>query len=115
VRGDVHRLNRPKGRVGHEQDGVRYAVVVQSDDLATSTVIVAPTSRSARAAIFRPTIEVSGSETQVLVEQLAAVDHTRLGPVVAHLNHTELREIEAALSLVLDLRVSGPTNSADTD
>ena len=49
-RGDVHRFKVPKG-VGHEQDGERYGVVVQSDVmLPRSVVLVAPTSRSAKPA-----------------------------------------------------------------
>ncbi|HUG84818.1 MAG TPA: type II toxin-antitoxin system PemK/MazF family toxin, partial [Euzebya sp.] len=84
-RGDVIRMRlRPGG--GHEQHGARYWVVVQSDVLmALSTVLVAPTSQSARSASFRPEIEVDGSPTRVLVEQTAAVDTTRLGALVGHL------------------------------
>ena len=37
----------PRGARGSEQQGSRYAVIVQSDDLMLSTVLVAPTSRSA--------------------------------------------------------------------
>ena len=64
----------PKG-LGHEQHGVRYGIVVQADEfLPRSVVIVAPTSRSARQASFRPLVEVEGATTVVLVEQLGAVD-----------------------------------------
>ena len=77
--GDVYRFKVPKG-VGHEQQGERYGVVVQFDVmLPRSVVIVAPTSRSARPASFRPEVKVAGSTTRVLVEQLGAVDAQRLG------------------------------------
>ena len=37
VRGDVYRLRAARDAVGHEQQGPRYAVVLQSDDLNLST------------------------------------------------------------------------------
>jgi mRNA interferase MazF len=103
VRGDVHRLNAPRGSRGHEQRGPRFAVVVQSDSLPLSTLLVAPTSTSARAASFRPEILLDGTTTRVLVEQTAAVDPTRLGDVVGHLGFDELRQVDAALRIVLEL------------
>jgi mRNA interferase MazF len=39
----------------------------------------------------------------VLAEQTAAVDPTRLGVSVGHLTFDELRRVDAALRLVLDL------------
>lgn len=68
-----------------------------------STVLVAPTSRSARPRIFRPTIWVAGEATQVLVEQSAAVDATRLGAVVGHLSRGELEEVNAAIRLAFEV------------
>lgn len=103
MRGDVHRLKAPRGTRGHEQAGGRYAVVLQSDALPLSTVLVAPTSTSARPASFRPEVEVDGGTTRVLVEQTAAVDPTRLGDVVDRLAADELHRVEVALAVVLDL------------
>ena len=102
-RGDVYRFKVPKG-VGHEQQGERFGVILQSDVmLPRSVVIVAPTSRSARPASFRPEIEVSGSVTRVLVEQLGAVDVQRLGHRVRHLSAEELWSVDDALAVVLGL------------
>lgn len=103
MRGDIFRLRAPRKARGHEQAGQRYAVVVQSDDLPLSTWLVAPTSTSARSASFRPEVDVAGQVTRVLVEQVAAVDPTRLGDQVGRLNFDELRHVDAALRLVLDL------------
>jgi mRNA interferase MazF len=104
VRGDVCRLRVPKGTEGHEQRGVRYGVVVQSDDFdLLSTCLVAPTSTTARRASFRPEIEVRGKATRILVEQARAVDRSHLGEPVAHLGFGELRAVEAALRLLLAL------------
>ncbi len=102
-RGDVYRFKVPKG-VGHEQQGDRYGVVVQSDVmLPRSVVVVAPTSRSAKPASFRPEVEVAGEPTRVLVEQLGAVDVQRLGRRVRRLTTEEMWSIDDALVVVLGL------------
>ena len=104
IRGDVYRLQVAR-RVGHEQQGDRYGVVVQADALLPrSVVIVAPTSRSARPASFRPEVDVAGGPTRVLVEQVGAVDATRLGDLAGHLTPQEMWGIDDALATVLDLR-----------
>ena len=103
MRGDVFRLRSPRGAKGHEQTGSRFAVVVQSDSLALSTWLVAPTSTSALAASFRPEIEVLGRRTRVLAEQTAAVDPQRLAEAAGRLTHEEMRNVDAALRLVLGL------------
>lgn len=109
MRGDVYRLRASRDARGHEQQGRRYAVVVQSDDLQLlSTWMVAPTSTSARQATFRPSIEIVGTQTRVLVEQTSAVDPSRLGDRVAHLGFDELRAVDAALRLVLSLGMLAP-------
>jgi mRNA interferase MazF len=103
VRGDIHRLRAPRDTRGREQKGARFAVIVQSDDLMLSTLLVAPTSRSAPARSFRPTITINNEETQVLVEQTAAVAPERLGDLVGRVTHDELTEINYALRLALEL------------
>jgi mRNA interferase MazF len=101
VRGDVHRLRSDRQAKGREQRGGRLAVVLQSDHLPLSTVVVAPTSTSARAADFRPQITVGGTVTRVLVEQLAAVDLSRLGDQVGRVSPEELLTLDDALRDVL--------------
>jgi mRNA interferase MazF len=89
---------------GHVQEGRRFAVIVQADDLlALSTVVICPTSRSAFPASFHPEVIVADQPTQVLCEMIGAVDARALGERVGHLTHDELRSIEDALQLVLDL------------
>ena len=103
MRGDIHHLRAPRGARGSEQRGARYAVVVQSDDLLLSTVLVVPTSGSATPRIFRPTIAIGDEATQVLTEQVAAVAPERLGELVGHVSLDELQQIDAALRLALAL------------
>lgn len=105
-RGEVFRFKIPKG-LGHEQHGVRFGVVVQADEfLPRSVVIVAPTSRSARPASFRPQVEVEGETTLVLIEQLGAVDVQRLGRRVGRLTMEELWSLDEALATYLGLRLA---------
>lgn len=101
MRGEVFALKAPRTTSGHEQGGQRFCVVVQSDDLHLSTWLVAPTSTSARPAIFRPEIDLRGQSTRVLVEQTTAVDPERLGASVGFLSTDELARIDAALRVVL--------------
>ena len=101
VRGEVFRLRVPRGT---EQRPARYAVVVQADELlALSTVLVSPTSTAAPPRSFRPTIDLDGSSTRVLVEQTTAVSPDRLGESVGRLSASELRDLDTALALVLGL------------
>ena len=103
VRGDVHQIKLP-GKRGHVQEGRRYAVIVQADDLlALSTVVICPTARSAFSASFHPEVEIATQLTQVLCEMVGAVDARALGERVGHLTREELRAVEDALLLVLDL------------
>ena len=103
MRGDVYRLHAPRGARGSEHRGSRYAVVLQSDDLLLSTILVAPTSRSAPPRVFRPTITIGEEQTQVLIEQTAAVAPERLGELVGRVSRNELEEINNSLRLALDL------------
>jgi mRNA interferase MazF len=104
VRGEIFRLPSPRGARGHERRGARYAVVVQADEfLGLSTLLVSPTSTSARAATFRPTITLAGQETRVLAEQTTVVDPERLGRYAGRLEAHELRAVDEALMLVLGL------------
>lgn len=103
MRGGVLRLEAAHDSRGYEQFGTRYALVVQSDQLPLSTWLVAPTSTSANPATFRPEVQIQGRTTRVLAEQTAAVDPNRLGDSAGHLSFTELRQLDAALRLVMNL------------
>ena len=101
IRGDVYAVPTARGARGHEQRGPRLGVVVQADDLPLSTVVLAPTSRSAPPRIFRPEVQIAGERTCVLVEQLRTLDVGRLGPLVGHLDLADQRSVDLALELVL--------------
>lgn len=101
MRGEVYRL-AARGR-GHEQQGRRYAVVLQPDWLALSTLIVAFTSTSAREASFRPVVEIADQPTLVMCDQISTVDVRRLTDPAGFLTLDEMHRVDEALSLILDL------------
>lgn len=104
VRGDVHAITLTSRR-GRVQHGRRYAVIVQADDLlALSTVVVCPTSASTPPASFHPEVVIDGDATRVMCEMVGAVDARALGTRVGRLAVDELRDVDDALALVLDLR-----------
>jgi mRNA interferase MazF len=96
-------MRTPRAPRGHE-GGERYGVVVQADALlGLSTVLVAPTSTGARPASFRPEVVIGGTRTRVLVEQVGAVDHSRLGRAAGVLDAAEQADVDEALGVVLGL------------
>ena len=104
MRGDVYRLRAARDAVGHEQQGPRYAVVLQSDDLKLSTAIVAPTSTRAHPYVFRPEVTVRGTPTRLMLDQLRAVDREKaIGDRVGRLSPDEMLEINHLLRAVLDI------------
>ena len=104
LRGDIYEFRPPRG-TGYEQHGRRYGVIVQANELLPrSVVLVAPTSLSARAASFRPEIDVLGDTTRVLVEQVGAIDTGRLGELVGRVSPEQQWGIDEALLTVLGLR-----------
>lgn len=103
VRGDVYEIKLPRGpdRVQH---GRRFAVVVQADDLlALSTVVICPTSTSTPPASFHPEAKLGEEQTRIMCEMVGALDARLLGNQIGHLTHDEMRSVDDALELVLDL------------
>jgi mRNA interferase MazF len=104
VRGDVHEITLPRAR-GRVQHGPRLAVIVQADALlALSTIVICPTSTSTPAASFHPEVTIGDEETRIMCEMVGAVDSRVLGSQVAHLTLDEMRSVDDALELALDLR-----------
>ena len=104
VRGDVHAITLPR-RSGRVQRGRRLAVIVQATDLlALSTVVVCPTSGSTPPASFHPEVRIGSEPTRVMCEMVGAVDVRALGEQIGHLTLDEMRSVDDALQLVLDLR-----------
>ncbi|WBB96272.1 type II toxin-antitoxin system PemK/MazF family toxin [Solwaraspora sp. WMMA2080] len=79
-------------------------MVVQSDDLNLSTIIVAPTSASTHPYVFRPEVTVRGEPTRLMLDQLRAVDVEKaIGERVGRLSPAEMVEVNRLLRAVLDI------------
>lgn len=105
MRGSVYRFKPVKG-VGHEQQGRRYAVVVQADRfLHLSTWLIVPTSTRATTTYYRPAIEVPGlGPSLALCDGTVSIDpQIRLADKLGDLTFSEMREIDSALRLLMDL------------
>jgi mRNA-degrading endonuclease toxin of MazEF toxin-antitoxin module len=95
-------LPRRRGHIQHER---RFAVIVQADDLlALSTILICPTSMSTPPASFHPEIVVGDEPTRVMCEMVGPVDARALDEQMGHLTLDEMRAVDDALQLVLDLR-----------
>src|SRR6201984_3709332 len=103
VRGDVYRLKRPRSAQGHEQQGERYAVVVQANAYDhLSTWLLAPTTTKSFGSMIPPPLEPPGQAVRVLPVQTTAVARQRLGAFAGCLAPDELMEVKVALRAVLD-------------
>lgn len=98
-RGAVWEIKALPSARGNEQQGRRYAVIIQSDRFASGTVTVALTSTRAGPAIYRPENELEGSKTHVLTDQIHSVAPERLGEFQGSLDGSELAELDRALLL----------------
>lgn len=78
-------------------------VVLQPGWLALSTWLVAFTSTSARQTSFRPSVSIGGREILVMCDQLDTVDLRRLTEPAGSLALDDVRRVEEALALVMDL------------
>ena len=104
MRGDIFELRPNPQAKGHEQQGRRYAVVLQSDTLPLSTVVAAPTTTGSWGTSFHPEIEFSGQSSRVLIEHMICVDPShRFGRKVGRISPAERDEIDRAVKLVLGL------------
>lgn len=102
-RGAIYEIRAMPGATGHEQQGRRLAVVIQSDQFATSTITIAMTSTRAAPAVYRPEIDVDGQRTRILTDQIYSVDAARLAAFRGSLDAAQLIELDRALLLKFGL------------
>ncbi|MFC9895314.1 type II toxin-antitoxin system PemK/MazF family toxin [Nocardia sp. NPDC127579] len=102
-RGAIYEIKAAPGAKGHEQQGKRLCVIIQSDRFVSSTLVVALTSTSAGPAVYRPEIDVDGTKTRILCDQIYTVDPSRLGEFRGALEGDEPTALDRALMLNLGL------------
>lgn len=104
IRGAVYRVDFGDAKRGHEQRGRRYAVVMSPSSMPWNVVTVVPASTSAQPAVFRPELEVMGTRTRFLVDQIRTIDVAYVhGDPVDYLERDEQAEVEHAVAHYLGL------------
>jgi mRNA interferase MazF len=98
-KGAVFLITLPARTGDHTQQGRRYAVVVTATSFIGSVVTVAPTSSSARASLTRPEAEIEGRKCRILLEQMLAVNVTKLTNWIGVLDNHEMDALDDALRL----------------
>jgi mRNA interferase MazF len=102
IRGAVYRVDLGDAKRGHEQRGKRLGLVVSPTSMPWSVATIIPTSTSAQAAVFRPSLEINGQETRLLIDQIRSIDTDYIvGEPVHYLERDELVEVEHALARYL--------------
>lgn len=73
--------------IGHEIQKTRPAVVLSPDEMNAhlGTVLVAPLTTTIRNYPFRHTVEIQGTQGQIALDQLRAIDTTRVLKALATL------------------------------
>lgn len=104
IRGAVYRVDFGDAKRGHEQRGRRYAVVISPGSMPWSVVTVVPTSTSAQPAVFRPELEVMGTKTRFLVDQIRTIGIVYVhGDPVDYLDRDQMAKVEHAVARYLGL------------
>lgn len=73
--------------------------MVTATSFIGSVVTVAPTSASARASLTRPEAEIDGRKCRILIEQMLAVDVSKLTNWIGVLDDGEMDALDDALRL----------------
>lgn len=73
--------------------------MVTATSFIGSVVTVAPTSASARASLTRPEVEIEGRKCRILIEQMLAVDVSKLTTWIGVLEDDEMDALDDALRL----------------
>jgi len=114
ARGDIWSVDlpAPRGLPGHEQFGLRPAVVVQTDadDPKLPTIVVIPTTTKRKALRFPFIISVPASQENglcstsiLLIFQVRAIDKSRLKRKIGMLESSYMTKMEAEIRALLGL------------
>ena len=94
--------------IGSETSKTRPGLILSNNigNEITNRVIVAPiTSNIEKIYPFEVKIMIGNKESKVMLDQIRVIDKSRLGEILGEISHNELKNIEKALKLVLDISV----------
>lgn len=102
IRGLIHRVDLGDAKRGHEQRGHRYGVILSRTEWSMVTIV--PTSTSAAPSQFRPEIDMDGTATRLLVDQIRSIDVAYLkGEPVGYLSREDMTRLDAVVTRYLGL------------
>ena len=112
-RGELYYADLGKG-IGSEQEGYRPVVIIQNNmgNKYSPTVIVAPVTTNHEAKAKLTTHCYIGAESGldtssvILLEQLRTIDKKLLGHFIGRLDRKNLRQLNQALAISIDLKYS---------
>jgi len=104
-RGEVYWVNLDP-TIGTEIQKTRPAVIISNDsqNKVGQRYIVAPvTSTTKNLYPFEVNININGTLSKAMLDQIRTLDHQRLGKRICKLSFEELNQIERAVKIVLDI------------
>ncbi len=104
-RGEIFWVNLDP-TIGTEAKKIRPGLVLSNDigNECSSRVIIAPITSSINTVYpFEAKIVIHKKENKVMLDQIRTVDKARIGNLISNITDTELKKVEKALKLVLDI------------
>jgi mRNA interferase MazF len=92
--------------IGSETNKTRPGLILSNNigNEVTNRVIVAPiTSSIEKVYPFEVKIMINNKQSKAMIDQLRVVDKTRLGELLSEVSTSDLKNIDKALKLVLDI------------
>ena len=92
--------------IGTEAQKTRPGIVVSSNILNASlnrVMIVPITSQIKRLYPFEASVSIDDTEARAMADQMRAIDKRRLGKYICTITKSELRNIQSAIKIVLEL------------
>ena len=104
-RGEIYWVNLDPS-IGTETKKTRPGLILSNNigNEVSNRVIIAPmTSNVEMVYPFEVKINMGNNESKAMLDQIRVVDKTRLGKLLGEISNSELRNIEKALKLVVDI------------
>ena len=91
--------------VGSEQNGTRPVVIIQNDvgNKYAQTAIIVPLTKIITNKVKQPTHCIKHYSV-ALTEQIRVIDKSRLKTKIGHLNKSQIKDLDKAITIALNLK-----------
>jgi mRNA interferase MazF len=98
----VHWINLDP-TTGSEVSKTRPCVIISPDDMNKylRTIIIAPLTHTLKIYPSRVLCEIDGDKSSIMLDQIRAVDQTRIGPKLSQLNSKEIIDVKFVINQML--------------